>query len=278
MTPAPAEVLRRAVGYLERHGVDQPRSTAELLLMRVLGVDRAGLYARRTPLAPEEARAFGRLLCRRCAGDPTQHLTGEAGFRRLVLEVGPGVFVPRPETEVLVDAAIDRIDAAGLEGPVVDVGTGSGAIALAIADERPGRRVLATERSPIAAAVARRNAARLGLAVEVLEGDLLDPLPDELRGRVALVVSNPPYLDPSEDLPREVRADPPEALFGGLGGYERLFRQARRWLGPGGGVAVELDPRSTSAIRVAAVQAGLEPLEVRRDLAGRERVLVARVP
>ena len=141
----PSEVLRRATDYLERHGVESPAATAERLLMHVIGTDRAGLFARARGLDAREARMFGRALCQRCSGIPLQHLTGEQQFRRLELEVRPGVFVPRPETEVLVQHALDALD--GVESPVaIDVGTGSGAVALSLKDERPDARVFATDR------------------------------------------------------------------------------------------------------------------------------------
>jgi release factor glutamine methyltransferase len=273
----PAEVVRRGSDYLARHEIDSPLASAEQLLMGVLATDRTGLYARREGLTSAEARAYGRLLCRRCTGVPTQHLTGEMGFRRLVLRVAPGVFVPRPETESLVDVALDLLR--GIERPVVaDVGTGTGAIALAIADEVPGARVLATDRSADAVRLARRNAEELGLSLDVREGDLLDPLPPELRGAVDLVVSNPPYLDPAEagTLPPEVLADPPLALFGGLEGYERVFDGARVWLRPGGGVAVEVDPRAAVGVADTAARAGYAEVAVAPDLAGRDRVVRGR--
>ncbi len=274
----PAEVLRRATGYLDRHGVDSPRATAEVLLMHVLGADRSGLYARDEGLDAREARMFGRALCQRGAGTPLQHLTGEQAFRRIVLEVRPGVFVPRPETEVLVDVALEALGPA--EGPVVvDVGTGTGAVALAVKDERPGAKVLATDMSPEAVELARANALRLGLEVDVREGDLLDPLPEELRGWIDLVVSNPPYVSASEyeDLPPEVRADPLLALVGGVEVYERLAAEALRWLRDGGVIAVEI--AAGDGPEVAGV---FEPVfmdvGVRTDLAGRDRVVVGRRP
>lgn len=274
----PADVLRRAEGYLARHGVESPRATAETLLAHVLGTDRAGLYARTRGLSTAEARWFGRALCRRCAGTPVQHLTGEQAFRRLVLEVRPGVFVPRPETETLVEHALASI--ARSETPVVvDVGTGTGAIALAIRDERPDARVFAVDRSPEAVELARANAARLDLAVTVLEGDLLGPLPEDLRGWVDLVVSNPPYVRPEEyeDLPAEVKADPRMALVDGIGVYERLGTEALRWLRDGGTLAVEIDARRAREV-TAALAKGFMDVRVEPDLAGRDRVVVARAP
>jgi release factor glutamine methyltransferase len=274
----PSEILVRAIGYLERHDVAAPRQTAEILLMHVLDVDRAGLYSRTDGLDARESRMFGRALCQRCAGTPVQHLTGEQAFRRIVLDVRPGVFVPRPETEVLVGTALDELGA--LEAPViVDVGTGTGAIALSVKDERPGAKVFATDRSPEAVALARSNADRLGLDVTVLEGDLLVPLPSELRGWIDLVVSNPPYVRPEEyaDLPAEVRADPPLALVGGAEIYERLAAQALRWLRDGGLLAVEIG--AAHGLEVAdLLRRSLVDVRIEPDLAGRDRIVLGRRP
>jgi release factor glutamine methyltransferase len=269
-------VLRRAADYLERHGVESPEANAEQLLMHVLGTDRAGLYARSDGLDAGEARRFGRALCQRCAGTPLQHLTGEQAFRRIRLEVRPGVFVPRPETEVLVDHALETIS--GLEAPVVvDVGTGTGAVALAVKDERGDAAVYATDVSPEAVELARSNAERLGLDVHVLEGAFLDPLPEDLRGWVDLVVSNPPYVaaDEYEDLPAEVRADPETALLGGVDVYERLAERAVRWLRDGGAIAVEIGATQRDLV-VEALSGRFGDVRVEPDLAGRDRVVVAR--
>jgi release factor glutamine methyltransferase len=277
----PSEVVRRGADYLERHDVESPLATAELLMMSVLGIDRSEVYACDRGLTTAEARTFGRLLCRRCVGTPTQHLTGEAGFRRLVLEVRRGVFVPRPETEILVDVALGMLrDGAGSAPLVVDVGTGTGAVALAIADEFPAARVVATDVSAEAIALARANAERLGLAVHVVEGDMLAPLGAEPRDRLDLVLSNPPYLDPSwaSELSPEVRADPPLALFGDLRVYERLFGQAHARLRAGGGVAVEVDPRIAADVADAAARTGFVDVRVHRDLAERDRVVSGRLP
>jgi release factor glutamine methyltransferase len=274
----PAELVRRSAGYLGKHGVESPDSTAEALLMLVLGVDRATLYTRAEGLSSGEARTFGRALCQRCTGTPLQHLTGEQAFRRITLAVRPGVFVPRPETEVLTGLALDELG--DLEDPVVaDVGTGTGAIALAIKDERPGATVFATDLSPEAVDLARSNASRLGLDVHVLEGDLLAPLPTDLRGWVDLVVSNPPYVSAAdvEDLPAEVRADPAMALVGGPETYERLAAEALRWLRDDGVLAVEIGAEVGG--RVAEImRASFGGVRVGPDLAGRDRVVVGRRP
>jgi release factor glutamine methyltransferase len=272
----PADVLRRASDYLDRHGVESPRATAEALLMTVLGIDRAGVYARTRGLDTREARTFGRALCLRCTGTPLQHLTGEQAFCRISLEVRPGVFVPRPETEVLVGLALAEIEA--LSSPVVvDVGTGTGAVALSVKHERSDATVFATDLSAEAVALARSNGSRLRLDVTVLEGDLLDPLPEGLVGRVDAVISNPPYIDRDvyDDLPAEVRADPELALLGGVELVDRLATEAARWLRPGGLLALEIaDTQGTEVVRV--LEGRFRDLRVEPDLTGRDRVLLGR--
>jgi len=275
----PSEIARRAADYLARHDVDAPRATAELLLADVLGTDRTGVYTREDGLTSQEARRYGRALCRRCAGTPLQHLTGHQHFRRLDLLVRPGVFIPRPETERLVEVALELIAAVG-SPLVVDAGTGTGAVGLAIADERRDARVWGTDVSGDALDLAARNAVRLGLRLELRHGDLLDPLPEDLRGAVDLVVANPPYVDPASaaHLPREVLADPGTAVFGTPELTATLLRQAAAWLRPGGGVAVELEESTGAAIVDAARTAGFEAVEVHPDLNGRDRVLSGRRP
>ncbi len=274
----PSDVLARATRYLERHGVPSARTNAEVLLMHVLGTDRGGLYARAEGLDAREARMFGRALCQRCAGTPLQHLTGEQAFRRIVLEVRPGVFVPRPETEVLVDVGLRTVRDAG-SPVVVDVGAGSGAVALAVKDERPDAKVLATDLSPEAVELTCANAARLGLEVDVRQGDLLEPLPPELRGWVDLVLCNPPYVTLEEyaDLPAEVRAEPALALLGGIEVHERLAAQALRWLRDGGALAVETGEGQGQAVS-DLLRRSFADVRVHADLAGRDRVVVGRRP
>jgi release factor glutamine methyltransferase len=272
----PAEVLRRASDYLDRHGVESPRATAETLLMTVLGTDRAGVYTRTRGLDTREARTFGRALCQRCTGTPLQHLTGEQPFRRITLEVRPGVFVPRPETEVLVGFALEEIET--VSSPiVVDVGTGTGAVALSVKHERPDATVFATDLSAEAVDLARANASRLRLDVTVLEGDLLDPLPEGLVGRVDAVLSNPPYIEPDlyDDLPVEVRADPELALLGGVELVDRLATEAARWLRPAGLLALEIgDTQGAELMR--RLEGRFRDLRVEPDLTGRDRVLLGR--
>jgi release factor glutamine methyltransferase len=163
---------------------------------------------------------------------------------------------------------------------VLDVGTGTGAIALAIKDERPDARVLAIDISHDAVALARENAARVHIDVEVVDGDLLDPVPDSIRRAVDLVVSNPPYIEEEglATLPRDVLADPRVALAGGVDTYTRLFSQASEVLRPGGSVAVEIGETQAASIRDSASRAGFVDIEVHPDLTGRDRVVTARTP
>lgn len=273
----PSEVVSRAARYLAAHGVERPRQEAEALLMSVLGVDRAGLYSRAAGLDSRSARRYGRALCQRCGGVPLQHLTGEQPFRRLTLAVEPGVFVPRPETEVLVERAIECVR--DVVGPViVDVGTGTGAVALSLASERPDARVLATDDSEEAVRLARRNAERLGLGVAVALGDLLEPVPAELRGAVDVVVSNPPYVTREEyaSLPAEVRRDPYGALVGGTDVHRRLVSEAPGWLREGGWLVVEVGAGQGSEVH-RLFESAFDAVEVLADLAGRDRVVRGRL-
>jgi len=272
----PSEVARRGADYLARHGVESPRAESEALLQRILDIDRTTLFSRQEGLSTAEAKTFGRALCRRCTGVPLQHLTGEQGFRRIVLGVRAGVFVPRPETEVLVEVGLERTT--NVEPLVVDVCTGSGAVALAIANERPGAQVYGTDSSPEAIALAMDNAERLSSPVLFLQGDLLEPVPPEHRGAVDLIVVNPPYLSVARraDLPAEVRADPDLALFGEATIYERLFTQAMKWLRPTGVIAVEIEESLGAELSALARSVGLEDVRVHQDLTGRDRVVSGR--
>jgi release factor glutamine methyltransferase len=272
----PAEVARRGADYLVRHGVETAQAESEALLQRILGIDRATLFTRNQGLSTAEAKAYGRALCRRCTGTPLQHLTGEQGFRHVVLSVQPGVFVPRPETEVLVEVALGLL--ARTEPVVIDLCTGGGAVALTIAQERPGARVFATDLSPAAVALARHNAVRVGVDVSFAQGDLFEPLSVSIAGSVDLVVANPPYLsiERRDELPADVLADPDLALYGDRGLYERLFAGAARWLRPGGAVAVEIDEAASAWVSAAAGDAGFSDVRVHADLAGRDRVVAGR--
>jgi release factor glutamine methyltransferase len=273
----PSEVAARSAAYLARHGVGEPKATAEALLQYFLETDRAGLYARTEGLDTRTARLFGRALCQRCHGVPLQYLTGEQQFFDLVLGVALGVFVPRPETEVLVERTLEILPPDG-QPVVVDVGTGTGAIALAIKRFRPDAVVIATDVAEEAVAVARANASRHGLEIEVLPGDLLSPIGRELRGRIDVVVSNPPYVtrEEYESLPPEVRAEPFEALVGDTDVHRRLGKEAPAWLRPGGWLVVEVGATQGSEVR-DLLTARFELVDVLPDLAGRDRVVRARL-
>jgi release factor glutamine methyltransferase len=251
---------------------------AELLLAFVLGTSRTALLT--LDGVPDDAAArFAALLDQRADRVPLQHLTGRAPFRHLELAVGPGVFVPRPETEALVGWALERLH--GLEAPVVvDLGSGSGAIALSIAHEHPGARVHAVERDPVAIEWTRTNAA--GSTVEVLAGDMTDPaLLRDLDGTVDLVVSNPPYVPDGARVPREVADhDPPLALWGGPDGLavvRGLLHTAARLLRPGGWLGIEhADQQGTSLPALVRGHGGFADVADHPDLAGRPRYATAR--
>jgi release factor glutamine methyltransferase len=273
-----AEAVRTGAAYLERHGVDSPTVEAETLLMQVLGTTRAGLYVRREELELHSLRVFGRSLHRRRMGDPLQHVTGEHQFLDLTFAVAPGVFVPRPETEVVALVALETLE--GRTKPlVIDVGTGTGIIAITIAHRRPDATVIGTDVSSEAVALARSNAERLGARIDVRLGDLLDPVPGGFRGSIDLIVSNPPYVtgDEYRSLPPDVRADPRGALVGGTDVHARLVETATEWLAPDGWLVVEIGATQGSEVR-AMFERTLTDVEVLPDLAGRDRVVRGRRP
>jgi release factor glutamine methyltransferase len=274
----PSEIVRVSAQFLEDHRVESPRETAEALLMHFLRTDRAGLYARTQGLDDRTAQLFARALFQRTRGVPLQHLTGEQQFMDLTLEVSPGVFVPRPETEGLVEAAVEVL--VGMEEPVVvDVGTGTGAVALAIKHRRPDAKVFAVDISEEAVALAKANAARLGLDVDIRQGDMLLPLPVELLGGVDLVASNPPYVteEEYESLPADVRVEPYEALVDDGNAFTRLIEAARAWLRPNGWLIMEIGAAQGNQVRVL-LQPHAADVVVLPDLAGRDRVVRARMP
>ncbi len=280
-----ADVLRDAIARLASV-TDVPRSDAEELLSRLLGVGRADVRGSTRALdAPTLAR-FESWLARRLAGEPVQYVTGRAAFRSLDLAVDPRVLIPRPETEGLVEAVLDVLAAERLRWPapaVLDLGTGSGAIALALASEWPAARVTATDASADALALARANADALGLASRVgfASGDWFGAIANDERFEV--VVSNPPYIafEDASALPADVRDhEPHAALFspdGGLADLRAIVDEAPRHLVAGGLLALELGEER--AHEVAAWLEGAHDwraVELRADLAGRPRVLLAR--
>jgi release factor glutamine methyltransferase len=271
----PSHAIRAAATYLAERGLDRPLPAAEIILRHVLGTDRAGVYARGAPLLPEEAAAFDAAVLAIGAGVPLQYVTGDQPFRALDLAVRNGVFIPRPETEMLVELGLELIERRP-RPVVVDVGTGSGAIALAIAERRPDAEVAATDVSRAAVALARENADRLRIEIDVRAGDLLEPM-EKLRGRIDLVVSNPPYVDGADldRLPANVRAEPRTALAGGVDLHRRLVRQADAALTPGGWIAMEVAPTQASTI-AAALERRFPEVRVVADLTGRHRFVVGR--
>ncbi len=242
---------------------------------------------------PERALPFFEdLLERRAGGEPLQYVLGQWGFRRLDLYLDRRVLIPRPETEMVVQVALAELSALrpstgrrGARPPtVVDLGTGSGAIALSIALEAPATRVWGTERSAEALAVARANLAGLGTLagrrVRLAEGSWFDPLPPLLAGHIDLVVSNPPYVADGEVLPPEVQDwEPSDALRAGPTGLEdaqTVVKEAPSWLARPGTLVLEIAPHQAGDAAAMAHDAGFDEVEVRLDLCGRERILVAR--
>ena len=251
---------------------------AELLAEHAFGVPRSRLRLAADP-SPEQLDALRRLVARRSARVPVQHLTGRAPFRYLDLAVGPGVFIPRPETELLVDWGLSTL--AGTPAPlVVDLASGSGAIAVAVATECPQATVYAVERSPEALVWLRRNAAGTGL--RVVEGDVTDPATlSEVDGRVDLVLCNPPYVPDGTPVDPEVgEHDPAEAVFGGPDGLDVIrpvIARAAALLRPGGAVGIEHDDSHGAAVPdLLRASGAFDAVEEHRDLSGRPRFATAR--
>lgn len=280
------EVVRRSAEYLTRKGVKNGRLDAEHILSHVLQMGRLQLYLHfDRPLLPAELAACRPLLRRRAAREPLQYVLGTALFRNLELAVGPGVAVPRPETEHLLDALLDasgrRRNAASLPfAAALDVGTGSGAVALALVEERLAEKVVATDVSPDALAVARRNAAKTGVeAVAFRQGPLLSPV---AGATFDLILSNPPYLTTDEwrSAESEVREWEPriamEAGSDGLDVIRPLVAATLPALRPGGWAGLEVGRSQTDAVARIFREAGAAQVEVREDLTGLPRYVFAR--
>jgi release factor glutamine methyltransferase len=286
------EVLRQGIGRLREADVPSFTLAAELLLLHVTGRDRTWIYSHPEELlSPAEIAAFFALVDRRCQGEPTQHLTGRQEFWGLEFEVTPDVLIPRPETEHVVEVALNRLAVRELRAgrspklsgesvAIVDIGTGSGCIAMALAKELPSAIIYASDNSAAALGVARRNAERLGFAarIRLLESHLFDAF---LPLKFDLVVSNLPYIGRREadSLPREVRDHEPElALYGGEEGYElfgALVAQAQSFLKPGGLLVMELGHDGLPAVQPLLETPAWVNIAVTNDLAGIPRVLSA---
>jgi release factor glutamine methyltransferase len=259
-----AEALRFAEERLAEAGVDTPQVDAELLAAHVLGVTRTALYAERSRELTDE---FERLLERRRRREPLAYVLGEWGFRRLTLKTDPRALIPRPETEVVVERCLHLLR----DEPaprVLDLGAGTGAIALAIADEHPAARVTAVDSSPGALALARENAELLGSSVDIRAGGL-----DVAEEGWDLVVSNPPYVAPKEwdSLQPEIRDWEPRLALVGEGFHEEIARRARtRWL------VLEVGDGQAEGVADALASLGYSDVTISRDLSGRERVIEGR--
>jgi len=271
------EFLRNGKEQLSAAGY--PEVDAEHLLAHVLGISRMDLH---NPLAVENAivaigdttlieENFWKLLDRRCAHEPLQYLTGIAYFRYLEIEVGPGVLVPRPESELLVEAALGEIQKRTGPISVIDLGAGSGALTLAIATEAPHTHIIAVERDPAAAQWLRKNVARISEDVRIIEEDVSTAL---VGVKCDVVIANPPYIPNKQELPRDVAEhEPAVALFGGTDGMEvprRFILAASRLLKSGGFLAIEHHESHSEAIAQAMDSEYLE-IKLHKDLAGRPR-------
>jgi release factor glutamine methyltransferase len=273
----PLEAVREAARELGEAGVPSPRVDAEFLVAHMLGGTRTDLYRGDRALSGEDLARLRALVERRRAREPLAYVLGEWGFRGLTLKVDRRVLIPRPETEVLVERCLTRLD--GLENPrVLDVGVGSGAIALAIAEEHPGARIVAADRSRDALAVAEENLGRAAVngRIELRQADLVAGI----SGPFDLVVSNPPYVAPEEyeALQPEIRLYEPREALVGTGVGEEIARAARSVLAPGGWLLLECGDGQADALAAELELLGYAELTKTRDLAERERIVEARWP
>jgi release factor glutamine methyltransferase len=278
------KVLLWAASYLKARGIDSPRATAEILLAHALQTERVQLYVRHDqPLEKTELAVFKALLQRRLRREPVAYIVGWKGFWTLELKVTPEVLIPRPETESLVEAALAalRLLAHGRPARVLDLGTGSGAIVLALASEAAGHRYFASDLSPAAAAVARRNAEASGISDRVFfwAADWFSAL-KPVRAVFDLIVSNPPYVASGafdELQPEIVQHEPRLALDGdadGLRSYRAIIGEAHRYLRPGGGLLLEIGCDQGRSVQQMAEQSGhYERFGCSRDYSGRDRVV-----
>lgn len=275
------DLLRASTSYLESRGVDSPRLDSELLLTQVLELDRLQLYINfDRPVSDAERDALRELVKRRAAREPVALILGTKEFRSRSFLVPAGVLVPRPDTELLAELAIEAL--AGAEAPplALDLGCGSGILAVSIAAETPAK-VLAVDRAEAAIDATRRNAQIHGVSdrVGVIRGSWTDRIPARFAGQVDLVVSNPPYVDEADYAtlqPEITRYEPREALVapgGTLDAYRRIAEGLGRWLAPGARVLVEVGQGQAAEVEAILAEAGLEALVRHEDLAGIERVV-----
>ena len=275
-------VLTWAADDLRKRGSSSPRLDAELLLGHVLGVDRVGLVIdAERPLAKEELARFRALFVRRRAGEPVAYLLGFREFYGRRFRVDKRVLIPRPDTETLVEVALERTRALDLCARALDLCTGSGCVAISLALERPTTRVLGTDISEEALVVARDNAVRLGaFGVGFLQADLFDGVPD--GARFELITANPPYIrdDEGPELAPDIRLyEPHVALFGGADGlapHRRIVAEAPRYLTPGGVLALEIGSDQAALALPLLSGAGFDDVRCTKDLAGHDRVVAGR--
>ena len=276
------EAVRQATGKLERAGVPEPAASAEVLLSELLGIGRAEILLYQKPLTDEQASRYGAWISRRLDREPVQRILGYAYFRNLVLDLNEDTLIPRPDTESVVDLALERIDLRGYPCTVLDVGTGTGAIAISIAQERPRCEVHATEVSEGALEAARANADRNDTDVRFHHADVVSGL-GFLQGGIDILVSNPPYVDEtsaSRRLAPEVRRwDPAVALYSGkdeLSFFRRIFAETPTLLKGGADVVLEIGDGQAERVLDLGKSGGFSPLGVRNDLAGTPRAVLLR--
>ncbi|NLJ25147.1 MAG: peptide chain release factor N(5)-glutamine methyltransferase [Firmicutes bacterium] len=287
--PLILDLITKASGYLASKGVDTARLDAELLLGHVLKMERIELYMRfDQPLEPREVDAYRIAIAKRAGRQPVAYITGSKEFYSLKLRVNPNVLIPRPETELLVERVLEWLGQQELEARIIELGTGSGAIAVALAHslgqvEGARPRIYATDISPEALQVAKANVDdyEVGETVEFLQGNLYDALPSSLVSQVDVIISNPPYI-PTDEIkelaPEILQYEPLGALDGGVDGlafYRRIYAEGQKFLRPGGLVAVEIGHGQGSQVVAIAQNLGYIEPKVYRDYGDKERVVMA---
>ena len=273
------QALRSATERLKRAGVPEPAASAGVLLSELLGIGRGEIALHDEPLTGEQAELYGAWISRRLKREPVQRILGYAYFRNLRLDLNEETLIPRPDTESVVEAALERVDLRGGSCRVLDIGTGSGAIALSIAEKRPLCDVHATDTSEAALGIARRNAGRAGVEIRFHRADVASGL-EFLEDGVDLLVSNPPYIKRDEipHLAPEVRDwDPRAALDGGPDGltyYRRIFAEAPPLLQDGADVVLEVGDGQADAVLEVGGRAGFDLLGCSPDLTGTPRAVL----